>query len=398
VSGREPDVNPDNNTDTAPVRIIPLVDIEVDKSTSAPQTEAGGNATFLVVVSNNGPSDATNVIVRDLLPPELQPVSATPTQGTCPTPTTCNLGPIDAGGHAQIVVVARSDASLAGRTVTNAAAALAREPDSNLANNFDTAPVTFVAPPPLPADVVVTKTASTTNVNVGESFTYTVTAHNRGPGPADNVVVTDTPDPALQFVSAVPSQGTCTSGVPVRCDLGPLAPGASATVVVTVIAVAAGSLSNSVTAITPTITPTPTPAPTDQIAVAGVTVQSPPRVLLRKRGSPRIVRAGGQVTWTLTATARGNGTARNVTICDRLPRGFTMVSSGGARLQDGRWCVTIPSLQAGSSRTVQIITRAPSVASVTRLTNVATLSVADQAPRTARARVRVVPPRARLTG
>ena len=198
VSGRQPDINLDNNTDDAAVQVIPLVDIVVEKSTAASQIEAGGNATFLVVVRNDGPSDATGVVLRDFLPPELTPVSATPTQGTCETPVSCTLGAIPAGGAAQIVVVASSDASLAGRTVTNAAVALAEEKDSDLANNSDSAPVTFVAPPPLPADVVVTKTASRQTVNVGDTLTYTVTARNRGPGPAENVVVTDTPQPVAR--------------------------------------------------------------------------------------------------------------------------------------------------------------------------------------------------------
>jgi hypothetical protein len=209
------------------------------------------------------------------------------------------------------------------------------------------------------------------------------------------VVVTDTPSPSLTLVSAVPSQGTCSAAVPVSCDLGTLAAGASATVVVTARAAAAGTLPNGVTAITSTTTTTPPP---DRIAVAGVTVQSGPRVGLRKRAAPRIVRSRAGVTWTLTATARGRGTARDITICDTLPHGFTVVSAGGARLRDGRWCWTIDALAAGSSRTLRLVTRAPSVGRRTRVTNVATLAFADQSPRFARARVVIVPPGARFTG
>jgi uncharacterized repeat protein (TIGR01451 family) len=209
------------------------------------------------------------------------------------------------------------------------------------------------------------------------------------------VVVTDTPDANLAVVSVAPSQGTCATGVPIRCELGALAGGASARVVVTARAVAAGPVRNGATV----ISPNPPTDPGSEVAVAGVTAQSPPGVLLRKRADHRVVRSGGQVTFSLTATARGRrGTARDITICDRLPRGFTVVSRGGAQPRSGRWCWRISALRAGSSRTVRIVTRARSVSRVTRVTNVATLAFGDQPPRFARARVVIVPPNSRLTG
>jgi uncharacterized repeat protein (TIGR01451 family) len=240
VTGRETEANPRDNIDRALVVVLPLVDIVVEKTTAAPEVTAGGNASFLVLVRNDGPSTATGVVMADLLPPGLEPVSATPTQGVCPTPRTCALGRLPKGVTAQIVVVAASDAALAGQTVVNTAAARAREPERNFADNVARAPVSFVAPPPAPADVRVTKVPGATTVNVGQPFAYTITATNGGPGSAASVVVTDTPDPDLEVVSAVPSQGSCSATAPLRCDLGTLAAGASATVVVTVRAVAPG--------------------------------------------------------------------------------------------------------------------------------------------------------------
>jgi uncharacterized repeat protein (TIGR01451 family) len=155
-------------------------------------------------------------------------------------------------------------------------------------------------PPPPAADIEVTKVAGTQAVNVGDDLTYRITATNRGPGSADAVVLTDTPD-------------------------------------------------------------------------AGT-------------------------TFTLTATARGRGTARDITVCDRLPRGFTMRDPGGARLRAGRWCWQIAALQAGRSRTLRIVTTAPKATAPTRVMNVAVLSVGDQAPRFAIARVRILAQPPSFTG
>jgi uncharacterized repeat protein (TIGR01451 family) len=197
---------------------------------------------------------------------------------------------------------------------------------------------------------------------------------------------------------------------PVCSATAALAPGASATVVVTVRALAAGPLRNGVTAISATPTVTPPTGPTSpvaappvtalpaRVAVAGVIARSGPGVTLRKAASRRVVRSGAAVTFTLTATARGGGTAHAVTICDRMPRGFTVVAAPGARRRAAGWCWTLGALASGASRTVRITARAPSAGAAIRRTNVAVLAYADRAPRFARARVTVVPPRAGFTG
>ena len=236
----------------------------------------------------------------------------------------------------------------------------------------------------------MTKVANVQRVTVGDQFTYTITATNRGPGTAENVVVTDTPSPRTLFVSATPSQGTCSQAAPVRCELGTLAPGASARVVVRVVAVEAGALPNGATAITSTTTTTP---PADRVDVAAAVAASGPIVGLRKRASRHRVNPGDRVIFTMTAIARGRGTARDIRICDRLPRRFTVVRSGGASRQSGRvWCWRIAALSAGSQRSVRLVTVARGVSRPTVVRNPATLTHADQAPRFARAFVRVVPP------
>jgi uncharacterized repeat protein (TIGR01451 family) len=392
VSAREHEVTLRNNAARASVRIIPLADIAVTKTTATPSVPAGSDVSFVVVVTNKGPSTATNVRMVDLVPPPLQLVSATPMQGTC-TGTTCSLGTLRRGASTQILVVARSDPSLAGQTLTNVAVAFAREFDRRLANNIARSPVTFTAPPPPPApDIAVTKTVDSPQVDVGSELTYRITATNRGTGPADSVIVTDTPDPGLQIVSVTPSQGTCSPGVPISCQVGPLAPGATATVVVVARATAPGTLRNGVTAI-------PTTDPGGSIHVEDARSQSPPRVTLRKRASRSTVRQGETVEFVMTATARGLGTARDVEVCDRLPAGLSVISLGGGHRRGERTvCWTIARLDAGRSSSVQLRVRVSASGGPRRITNVATLAFANQPLRTARARIRVLSASANFTG
>jgi uncharacterized repeat protein (TIGR01451 family) len=104
------------------------------------------------------------------------------------------------------------------------------------------------------ADLAVTKTDSPDPVAVGSTLTYTVNVTNNGPADATGVTLTDTLPAGVTFVSATPSQGSCThSGGTVTCPLGTLANGAMASVTITVTPTATGILTNtaSVTSATP---------------------------------------------------------------------------------------------------------------------------------------------------
>lgn len=135
-----------------------------------------------------------------------------------------------------------------------------------------------------PADVGVAKRASPTSVAVGGNVTYTSVVTNNGPGVATSVAFGDVLPAGQTFVSATTTQGTCSGTATVRCAIGTLAAGASATIAIVVGATTAGTFTNTatigadqadqnvgannssaavvtVTAPTPPATPAPTPAP-----------------------------------------------------------------------------------------------------------------------------------------
>jgi len=84
-----------------------------------------------------------------------------------------------------------------------------------------------------PTDLSVTKADSPDPVNVGDNLTYIIHVANHGPQPTD-VTLTDTLPPQVTFVSATPSQGSCSGTSTVTCNLGPMASGGSATVTIVV--------------------------------------------------------------------------------------------------------------------------------------------------------------------
>src|SRR5205823_1216513 len=106
------------------------------------------------------------------------------------------------------------------------------------------------------ADLAITKSVSPNPPHPGHKFAYTITVTNNGPDDATGVTVTD-PLPDVRFESVDSSQGKCSRTPPsqnkpndgtVKCSLGGLANGASATV--TIVMTASGkpaTLTNTAT-------------------------------------------------------------------------------------------------------------------------------------------------------
>jgi uncharacterized repeat protein (TIGR01451 family) len=94
---------------------------------------------------------------------------------------------------------------------------------------------------PRSADLSISESGAPASATVGGSITYTYTVTNHGPSAADDPVVSVTLAGAESFNSVGSSQGSCSGTAPVRCGLGALLSGGSATVMVTVSLPAAGT-------------------------------------------------------------------------------------------------------------------------------------------------------------
>ena len=178
------DPNPDNDRDveTTHVATTGTADLSVTKVDLADPVQTGQNITYRVVVTNNGPSGATGVVLTDTLPASVVFVSATPTQGagcTGTTTLTCDLGAIASGGVASVDVVVTTTAP---GVVTNSASVTGIEPDPNPGNNTASEPTTVGNP--ADADLFVTKTDTPDPVTPGQVITYALSVGNRGPAPA----------------------------------------------------------------------------------------------------------------------------------------------------------------------------------------------------------------------
>ena len=124
VSSTTPDPSGANNTAVETVTVEKLVDLVLTKSVTPSSIVAGDTATYLLVVTNKGPSAATSVTLSDPIPAGLTVESTAPTQGSCTASggtVTCSFGTIAAGGGAQVLVTVRAATDAGGKQFPNTA-------------------------------------------------------------------------------------------------------------------------------------------------------------------------------------------------------------------------------------------------------------------------------------
>ncbi len=368
-----PDPNPANNSASATLNgRPPAVDLAVTKRASQPEIRVGQSVTFVVAITNNGPANATGVIVDDLVPGTLTTLSATASQGTYNAVTgRWNIGALPVGQTRTLTVLARGEAV---STVLNTAALAASTPvDTNDLNNVDSAAVQIVAPR---SDLAVTKTVSPGEAQVGDLVTYVVTAFNNGPDGAHDVVVRElgTAPPGLEIVSVTATAGTFDENA-LEWTVGTLDSGAPAEILTATVRVTtAGTTGNTVVIEAPGIID---PDPDNNVdSAALVAAALPLDISVTKTAAAPVVQRGQTFVFTVGAVNSGPNAASGLVLRDGLPPGFEFVSAAGPGSFDpvqATW--TIGDLAVGATVNLQITARAVVVGS---WVNAAALSRVDQ--------------------
>ena len=354
--------------------------MSVTKAANPATVVPGQTVTFPIVVTNAGPSDATNVTVSDVFDTTalsfvgVDRPECTPLGGGF----TCSLPTLAAGASFPVNLTAAVPPDFTGTSVSNSASTLSAVPDPTPGNDTATATAT-VGPPE--ADLAMTKAVEPASVVAGGQVTYTMTVLNdAGPSGAQGVVLTDALPAGLTAVSASTDRGTCVVGPPVSCTIGTLFINATATVTIVVdvaSSVPPGPVTNTASAAGTTIDPNPGKATGS--ATTTVTGQADLSVT---KTAPQAV-AGAPLTYTITASNDGPSDAAAAVISDVLPPDFTFVSStasqGSCAAAGGTVTCSLGTVPDGGSATVTITAVVPPTFTGTA-DNVATIASATPDP------------------
>jgi len=324
----QPDPNPANNSDSASLNGNPLADLAVTKSGPATVTP-GDDVVYTIVVTNQGPSDATNVVIADATPAGLVFVG---NAGACTTAYPCSIGTLANGASATITTTYSVPADYSGASpIVNTAIVSSDTPDPDPTNNQGSAQ-TGVGPGN--ANLAITKTGPAA-IASGGAISYTLLIVNNGPSPANGASYSDMVPAGISGITATcageqggaacVTQPTVT-GNTVAGTIGTLP--SSGSVLIEINGTAPqGPLALSNTA---TVTPPPgvnDPDPNDNHDTVDTSVGTPMADLVVEKTGPASATPGSQVTYTLTVSNHGPEDAINVSLDDPTPPGLGFVSA-----------------------------------------------------------------------
>ncbi|TWU60560.1 Cna protein B-type domain protein [Rubripirellula tenax] len=336
INTTDTDSTPGNNTDSVDINPGRQVDLiltkNVDKATAVPGQDTLVY-TFIVSHDTDSVSDASSVVVTDVMPAGLAGVVI-----TAPTATTSNFAngtitvnfdslPIGETREFTVTATVNNDAvGDASGNIVNPASVASSGTDLDTTNNSATA-TTNLTPV---FDITVNKTVNNATPAVNGTVTYSVVVANDGPSRATGVVLTDVVPAGLTLQTATLDGVTGTqTGSNIIFPAIALAPNATATATLTftVASTASGTITN--TANTNDLSAAGEDDITNNSDTVDITVTPVVDLAITKTVSDDAVAAGDSLTYTINVVNNGPSSATNVIVTDNLPAGVTL--TGGTR-------------------------------------------------------------------
>jgi len=360
------------------------IDLSISK-TAAPTVIAGNSLTYIVTVTNNGPSTiipTDHFTINDVLPGGFTATAFTPGSGTYVSGSGDWTGVTLATGQSVTLTIAGTVNGNATGSISNTASVTvpvhAGFTDPTPGNNTSSVVTTTIN---RQTDLSITKSAPA-SVVAGQALTYTITVTNHGSSmilPEDQFIVSDALPGGFTAATYTPSAGTYTpatgiwTGVTINC-------GGSVTLTIagTVNGNATDKITNTASVTAPIGVSDPDGGNNISSVITTITRQAD---LSITKSAPATVTAGGNLNYVITVTNNGPSSiipGDQLTIKDVLPANFTATgftpSSGSYISGSGAWTgVTLPT---GASVTLTIAGTV-NASATDKLSNTASVSVPD---------------------
>ena len=333
--------------------VSPKVDIEVRKAISKDVVDYEDLVTWTITLRNNGPNDATEVMLHDVLPEGLIWLSDTSNKKYDSETGILSIGNLNVNETYSFDIVTIVNAT---GKIINKVNVTSAEFDSNLTNNYAEKSL-FVNPA---ADLSVIKSVSNANPKYKDSINWTIEISNNGPDVAHDVTMFDLLPKSLIYVNSDEDYDV-ESGLWV---VGTLGKGEKAVLNIKCIVNGTGLFENFVS-VNATEHDYDT---TNNNDTERIQVNPSADLSIVKEVNSSSANFGDIVKWTLTVYNNGPDDATNVRIWDCLPEGFRYINSTLAKGIDDAF--RIDSIAVGETLVIEIVTAAESTGEFANYANV----------------------------
>ena len=350
-----------NRTVNETIVVEPNTDVSIVKTADKEEYHIGENVIWTITVSNTGNgTNATNVTVKDILPSQVEFVTAT--GGTYNNETGIWYIGFMENGTSQTLVIT-SIARVNETNITNIAEVSCNETEWDYTNNIDNATIKIV-------DIPINKTSNVDSVYYGGTIDFYLSVTNEANVTWDDIVImTDELPEGIEFVRVVSwenleiiSNDTSTQNITFNVTNIPAL--STGTIVVRVKCLIVGDVENPLNVTVGNFS-TRVNKPFNVNPIVDVSIN--------KTADKEEYHIGKNVIWTITVTNAGNGTnATNVTVKDILPSQIEFVTATGGNYNNETGIWYIGFMENGTSQTLVIT----SIARVneTNITNIAEVS------------------------
>ena len=358
---------------TATIVVNNSSDIVLGKTVDNATPNAGDTINYTISVTNNGPTNVTNLVITDVLPAGLTFVNEFAGTGVWNTGnSTWTLTSLASGDSKNLTIQATVNADQGGNTIVNTISNTQTQTDSNATLDDTTATIKVTS-----VDLFATKTVNNATPNIGDTVSYSIIVTNKtNSSTATNVKITDVLPVGVTYVSNSANQGTYNSGSGLW-SIGSLNSGASALLIIDA-TVNPGTGGTTITNTASTLVADQSDSNTTADTLAASITVTSTDLVTTKTVDVSNPTEGQDIIYTISVNNNAGNNATNVSLTDRLPQGVTYKSddSGSYNSTSGIW--TIGNISAGATSTINITATVNSGTGNTTITNTTSAASGDQ--------------------
>ncbi len=363
------DPNTANNQDSATVETT-KADLIITKEANTDVALLGEQVSFIIMVHNDGPDTAEDVEVLELLPPGLEYVDHSNSNGVYNQATGIwSIGTIESGQAWSLEII--TNATEIGNLINTATITNSSVPDWNDNNDTASADLEVIEPT---ANLAITKQSIGYEFVVGEEVEYMISVVNVGPQSATNVEILELLPASLQYVSSDTDDGVYNPNTGIW-SIEEIVYGDIMYLSLIATVEAPGITTNTVEIVSSDLTDPDLENNTDSAEIFGTVLYAD--LALDKTANVEYAYVGDTIIYTLTVANNGPNTATNVIVTDELPSEVLCVSTSDESYDpyNGDFYWNIDELGIGNSTTLSISVIAQEEGLII---NTATISASDQ--------------------